>query len=131
MIIRRYAIILIVLIVGPSIVFASKLAPQKINSLFEKSNIVLIGKVTGVTLIKDRGLNGREYEYDVQVITTIKGIASQENIVIRAHIGGVKGFDLLLTKNQNGVFFLHSLKNGQGRLTHWGSVAIFEGKYFK
>jgi len=125
------ALFLLVFLLIPMTLSAGQRAPQELSQLFEKSKYVLIGEVEAVTLLQDRGLNGREYEVEIVVITSVKGSPSAQRIKIPTYIGGVKGFDVLLKPKQKGVFFLRSIDNGIGRLTHWGAVALFEESYFK
>ena len=121
----------IILLIISNSVFCSQLPPRELGELLDSSNYVFIGTVSNVELIEDLGKNGKKFEIDLKVTGTIKGIISEEIIKIRTYIGGIRGFSIPLKVNQKGVFFMRTIENGSGELTHWGSIALFNESYFK
>jgi len=110
---------------------ASQIAARNIDELMDSSVYVFIGEVEKTTLISDDGMNGKEYEAIIKVHNVIKGEVGSQTLRLPMFGGGVKGFDIILEDNQKAVFFLRSIENGLGKLTHWGSVAIFDEPYFQ
>ncbi len=111
--------------------FCSQLPPRELRELLESSNYIFIGTVNKVKLVEDLGKNGKKFEIDLQVTSVMKGNIPEKVIKVRSYIGGIRGFSIPLEKKQKGVFFLRSIDNGWGELTHWGSIALFNESYFK
>ena len=129
----RSTIFLFLFTIGflPGHLSASFLPSRDFSLLVEQSSIVVLGRVEKVKLIEDRGKSGKTYRVTVEVASFLKGNASIKSLTLTSYIGGVKGFDIELENGAFGVFFLKSLKNTTGKLTYWGSIALFDRKYFR
>ena len=114
-----------------SLALCSQLPPREIEDLFDNSSYIFIGTVNDVRLIEDLGKNGKKFEVEIQIISVMKGNFQEEIIKLHSNIGGIRGFSILLEEKQKGVFFLNSISKGIGKLTHWGSIALFNDSYFK
>ena len=111
--------------------FGATMAPLKLSELKEKSEYVVIGNVSKIIRLKDSSDYAKNYEVTVKVASFLIGKSTIKMFSLRLNIGGMIGFDKMLEKGDQCVFFLSSLKDNRAKLAYWGSFATFDSRYFE
>ncbi len=121
--------ILLLIILGLSfqiISYASKIHPLDFTKLNQISSIVVVGEVIDIKKI-DEIDSTSIFDVTIEKLSIIKGSMIEDRFVLPMHIGGLKGFDVMLQKNKKYVFFVNPEKRrNYFRLAYPGAVAKFE-----
>ncbi len=108
----------------------SQIASTPVAGLADASAFIVIGTVEKVERLSASDTYGEVSLAYVTIVSTIKGKTLESNFKLQLHIGGLRGFDVPLSKGTQAVFFLRSIESGEARLTAWGSVALLRPGYF-
>ena len=105
---------------------ASRLLHLKISQLQKKSDLIVIGKVTNVLLLKDNGMGGKAYTIQIKTISTLKSSEDIKEINLTLRRGGVRGFNVIPKPNTFWTIFLKKSTGTGWQLVHPRSMAKFE-----
>lgn len=109
--------------------FALREGAFDLTQVFASSKYVFIGQV-----ISTKEVNPTDDEAKIKVVSSLKGKQVSE-FTLRYLQRHLKPEDrtprtFTLNRGESGIFFLKSLQNGEGTLTHWGSFAIFRAPFY-
>jgi len=104
--------------------YASKISRLDLRKLLDKSEYVVLGKVTNISAKDVRDM------VTIKVASLLKGALKKNEVTfILTARGGLKDFDPQLKRGDTGVFFLIET-NGEFKKAYWGSMAIFSKNNF-
>jgi len=110
----------------PCVLYASKLAPLRINKLEEESKHIYIVKTINLREKQETSSYGKQVSVDFKVVSCLKGDDKMKEVNLILNHGGLKGFNTIPLKNSYWIIFLGNLKDKKGSLVHPRSMVKFD-----
>ena len=126
----RFALVFAVFVLHAYAAAGSQIASQSLARISNESAIVVIGVVEQLDRVSSSTTDGNRFVAHVRIVSFLRGQSTTTGFKLPLHVGGIRGFDIELSKGDQAVFFLRSIEAGEAKLHAWGSLARFPSGYF-